>query len=101
MKILFLSRRFYPDIGGVEKHVLEVGKRLVRSGHNIAVVTQSQGKEKKLDGIEIVRIPLVLSKIGIWKWIWQNRSLIKEAYVIHAHDVYFWYFHFLLFLQLI
>ena len=26
--------------------------------------------------------------------MWQNRSLIKEADVIHAHDVYFWYFPF-------
>lgn len=98
MKVLFLTRRFYPDIGGVEKHVLEIGKRLVRSGHNIVVVTQSQGKEKELEGIRIVRITEVPNntseKTHIWKWLFTNRNLIEEADIVHAHDVYFWYFPF-------
>ncbi|EKD86739.1 MAG: hypothetical protein ACD_37C00161G0001, partial [uncultured bacterium] len=51
MTILFLTRRFSPDIGGVEKHVLEIGKRLVQDNHKLYAVTQSQGKEKELEGI--------------------------------------------------
>lgn len=94
MKIVFLTRRFYPDIGGVEKHVLEIGKRLVKKRHHVKVVTQSKGSEKEVEGIEIFRIPQALGKTGIWKWIWRNRNLIREADVIHAHDVYFWYFPF-------
>lgn len=94
MNILFLTRRFYPDIGGVEKHVLEIGKRLVLKGNKVSVVTQSQGKESSIDGIGIIRLPQSLSKKEIWKLIWKNRNLIKDADVIHAHDVYFWYFPF-------
>ncbi len=39
MKILFLARRFYPQIGGVEKHVYEITKILVAKGHEVVIVT--------------------------------------------------------------
>ncbi len=97
MKILFLSRRFYPDIGGVENHVLEIGKKLVLKGHKVVVATTSQGKEKKIEGIEIVRLPKTSNKREIWKWFFENRDLIKDSDIVHAHDVYFWYFPFRLF----
>ena len=98
MKILFLTRRFYPDIGGVEKHVYEISKRLVKLGHDVTVVTQSTGKENKIDGIEIIRIgkaPRNTSeKLHVWRWFWEKRSLIKEADLVHAHDVFYWYLPF-------
>ncbi|KKQ93581.1 MAG: hypothetical protein UT19_C0010G0025, partial [Candidatus Woesebacteria bacterium GW2011_GWB1_39_10b] len=28
MKVLFLTRLYWPHVGGVEKHVYEIGKRL-------------------------------------------------------------------------
>lgn len=95
MRILFLARRFYPDIGGVETHVHEIGKILVKKGHTVTVVTQSLGDETEIDGIKIIRIPENKSqKLFIWSWFWKNRELIKSAKVIHAHDVYFWYMPF-------
>lgn len=98
MKIGILARRFWPDIGGVEKHVLEIGKRLVKDGHEVTVITQSKGTRNNIDGIRIKRISKVpanwFDKFYIWKWFWNNRSLIKQLDIIHAHDVYFWYFPF-------
>lgn len=41
MRILFLSPGFFPKIGGVEKHVLEVAVRLKRKGHEITVITEA------------------------------------------------------------
>jgi len=38
---VFLARRFYPEIGGVEKHCLELGKRLVKKGHELTVITET------------------------------------------------------------
>jgi glycosyltransferase involved in cell wall biosynthesis len=104
MNILFFCRRFYPDIGGVEKHVHEVSKRLIADGHQVTVITQSTGKHTSLNRIKIVRITKVPAKSSekfhIWKFLWKNRNLIKEADVIHAQDVYFWYWPFrLLFLS--
>jgi glycosyltransferase involved in cell wall biosynthesis len=104
MRVLFLARRFYPDIGGVEKHVEELSKLLIKQGHSVTVVTESQGKESSIDEINIVRVGKLpdswFKKFYIWKWFWLNRSLIKEADVVHAHDVFYWYLPFkLLFLN--
>lgn len=97
MTIIFLTRRFWPDVGGVEKHVLEIGRGLVNDGHKVVVITQSPGKEKEIQGIEIRRIKSPdnwFQKFYIWKWFWQNRDLIAESEIVHAHDVYFWYLPF-------
>ena len=95
MKILFLARRFWPDIGGVEKHVFEISRILIKKGHGVTIITQSKGEGKKLEGIEVVRIPgtskYTSEKIHVWKWIWKNKELIKKADIVHAHDVYWWY----------
>ena len=102
MNILFLCRLFYPHIGGVEKHVLEISKILIKKGHKIVVVTEKhQNKlmpKEKIEGIEVYRIPDLrenwFKKFKIWKWMWENRRLIKQADIIHCHDVFFWYFPF-------
>ncbi len=113
MTILFLSRLFYPHGGGVERHVLEVGKRLVEKGYKIIVVTEELSKTHSflyhskaqsakstgsVFGIHIVRHGFGgedwFKKFRVWKWLWQHRELIKNADIIHAHDVFFWYLPF-------
>lgn len=102
MKILFLSRLFYPHIGGVEKHILEISRLLIKKGDKVTVVAERNSPRLKLnetvDGIEIFRIPTLkddkLKKFIIWNWMWNNRRLIKNADVIHCHDVFFWYLPF-------
>ncbi len=128
MKILFLIRLFWPHGGGVERHVLEVGKRLVEKGHKVTVVTeevpisksppsrspfghlggaestkyqtkaQSAKSVGSVFGIDIVRHNFGredwFKKFRIWVWLWQNRYLIQQADVVHAHDVFFWYLPF-------
>ena len=113
MTILFFARRFYPQIGGVEKHVLGIGKRLVKQGHKVIVVAElekntndqdyhSSSKSAtsvgKVEGIEIYRINTGtddwFKKFRIWKELWRLRKLIKSADVVHCHDVFFWYLPF-------
>ncbi len=48
MKILFLTRRFYPEIGGVEKHVYELSQNLVKMGHEVKVVAEFWPKNKHI-----------------------------------------------------
>lgn len=99
MKILFFTRRFYPDIGGVEKHGQEIAKRLILKGHDLIVITESPGEEcspiEEKEGIKIYRISVFgrekLKKFQIWRWLWQHRDVIKEADIVHCHDVFFWY----------
>lgn len=96
MKILFLVRRYYPDIGGVEKHVFEISKIFANKGHKVTIITQSQGEASEIYGIRIVRIPPVAKgsseKLHIWKWMFKNWRIIKDSNIVHIHDVYFWYF---------
>jgi len=105
MTILFFSRLFYPHIGGVERHVLEIGKRLVKKGHKVTVITEEyQSKESsakttgEVDGIKVHRINVgrenLIKKFRIWWWLWQHREIIKNADIVHCHDVFFWYLPF-------
>jgi len=105
MKILFFSSLFYPHIGGVEKHVMEISKLLIEKNHRISVVTENYSQELKskenIKGIEIIRIPRIkkgkLKKFKIWKWLFENRKIISDADIIHCHDVFFWYMPFMFF----
>src|SRR3990167_8554294 len=102
MNILFFSRRFYPHIGGVEKHVLEISRNLINKGHKVIVVTEQHARNSKIqeniEGIDVFRIPNLsegwFKKIQIWNWFWANRKLIKNADIVHCHDVFFWYLPF-------
>lgn len=101
MTILFLSRLFYPHIGGVEKHVEKVSEELIKLGHHITIVTEQFDQKLKQEeihkDIKIYRIPVAnvsekQKKWRIWRWLWQHRHLIKSADLIHAHDVAYWFF---------
>lgn len=113
MKILFLTRLFYPHIGGVEKHVLKISELLVRKGYEITVITEnlprsysknyhSTGKSANLIGkvgkIKIIRINPGLNnwfmKFRIWKELWKQKNIIKDVDIVHCHDVFFWYLPF-------
>lgn len=101
MTILFFTHRFWPEVGGVEKHALEVAKELVKRGHKVTVVAENHGKLKDKEthnGIEIKRIRIntseKLKKFVIWKWLLRNRKLIEKVEVIHCHDVFFWFLPF-------
>ncbi len=102
MRVLFLTRRFYPAIGGVEKHVLRVSQELIKKGHKVTILAEKHKKslktKEKHKGIEVVRLPYFpenkFKKLRIWKWLWSNRDLLKNADIVHAHDVAYWWFPF-------
>ena len=102
MKIVFFARRFYPLIGGVEKHVWEISKALVKKGHDVVVITEASEENSKqqeiIAGIKIHRISVGkdnwFRKLRVWQSLWKNRKLIISADVIHCHDVFFWYLPF-------
>jgi len=102
MKILFYSRLFYPHIGGVEKHVMEVSGVLVEKGHKVTVVTEKYQnglkKHEIINGIHVYRISVGkddwFKKFRIWNEVWKLRKLIGTVDIIHCHDVFFWYLPF-------
>jgi len=61
MNILFISRRFYPDvIGGGQISALFIAKAVKKQGHEVTVITYTDGKHKEesIDGIRIIRTPI-------------------------------------------
>lgn len=64
LKILFLIEYFTPHIGGVERVVEEVGKRLTKKGHQVYVFTTEEEKHAGLfrvysyQGMRITRMQL-------------------------------------------
>lgn len=102
MRILFFSRLFYPHIGGVEKHVFEISKGLIKKGYKVTVITERYDKnlteKEKIEEILIYRIPVGenerFKKFQIWWWFIRHIGLLKKADIIHCHDVFFWYLPF-------
>ena len=85
MKILFMSRYKWPHVGGVEKHVYELVKRLKVKGNGVKIISE-----------EDIRQPHIkfLGLIYIWFWMFRNRKLIENADIVHCHDVFIWYLPF-------
>lgn len=111
MNIVFLTRLFYPHIGGVEIHVLNISRLLVKAGHKVVIITELQegleerssfakAKEEReeIKGIEIRKIRTgkedFFKKFRIWRQLWHCRNVLKKADIVHCHDVFFWYFPF-------
>jgi glycosyltransferase involved in cell wall biosynthesis len=61
MRVLIATPRFLPHMGGVENHVYQVSRRLLRDGHQVRVLTaDASGKlppAETIDGIRIERFP--------------------------------------------
>ena len=98
MKILFVSPRYFPHIGGVEYVVKSISERLVRKGHDIIVLCGESGldspKEEWINGIYVIRwpvwapgdayhIPRMRNKLK--KWL---LNTVKKCDVVHFHSVH-------------
>lgn len=102
MKVLFVSRLYWPHIGGVERHVEEIGRRLKVKGKSVTVVTTKYRRElkenEKRGGVEIIRFRQPKIKyfglVYTWLWLLRNISLIKQSDIVHVHDVFIWYLPF-------
>ena len=85
MNILFLTNYKWPHVGGVEKHIYEVSKRLKVKGESVKTISSGD-----------IRYPRVrfFGLLYIWYWLFENRKLIENADIVHCHDVSIWYLPF-------
>ncbi len=68
MKVLYVSRRFYPDAtGGGQISAYYNAKAVKALGHDVSVLTFTTGKyfEEDLDGIKVYRFPIIYSRIPL------------------------------------
>lgn len=88
MKILQVSSVFPPHIGGLEKCIYEISKRLAQQGHEIVVFTTNfpQGRSHEFkDGIVIHRIPVLFTIFKAPLAIFFNHIMREKADLVHVH----------------
>jgi glycosyltransferase involved in cell wall biosynthesis len=94
MKILLVSHKFPPFIGGIETHTFEVGRRMAASGHAVTVLTgDPTGKmatEEMVDGIRVLRVPVypkssdIFFSPGIYKAVLKSKADIIHVQGFHT-----------------
>jgi glycosyltransferase involved in cell wall biosynthesis len=96
-RLLFLTRRYSPHIGGVETHLENINQLLITKKFDICVVTEKHEPALLNRGVvhdvDVRRISLPnqrTSKIFIWWWVVRHFILFLRADIIHIHDVFFW-----------
>ncbi|MEP7167511.1 MAG: glycosyltransferase [Candidatus Woesebacteria bacterium] len=119
MRVVMLCRLYSPHLGGVEKHVLNLSKEILKGGNQVDVFTLPH--ERKLPSFEVMEgilvhrkprqlhsrvlkiffgiLPFFPKKLAqniverdeIWGWLLWNLPTFLFADVIHIHDVFFWY----------
>jgi glycosyltransferase involved in cell wall biosynthesis len=60
MRILFVTPRYAPLVGGIETHCAEVAQRLTARGHDVTVLTTTPGGNlpaiEQIDGVSVRRV---------------------------------------------
>lgn len=68
MKILLLSHKFNPDVGGIEVNSELFADSFHKFGHEVIVVTWTQGQANHQFNYEVVRHPSVIQLIKLNLW---------------------------------
>jgi glycosyltransferase involved in cell wall biosynthesis len=102
MHVVFLARRAWPHIGGVERHLQNLSRALQqqRPDIKISIITEQYDRalplSEELDDVNIYRFPLLPNqehpdiKRSAWRGVRQLFPILQTADVIHVHDVFFW-----------
>ena len=104
MKVIFTTSHFYPSLGGLEKHCLNIGTRLVRQGHKLLVASTTftglratrSFRNFSINGIEVRRFipfPFLAPFFAPGRWSTSFApgmsfflmNKIVESDLIHAH----------------
>jgi glycosyltransferase involved in cell wall biosynthesis len=92
MKILIELTYYRPHTSGLTIYAERLARAFVQKGHEVTVLTSqfedSLPREELLDGVRIVRVPVILrvSKGVIMPTFgWQASKLVKEHDVVHLH----------------
>ena len=101
MNILLFSQSFSPNIGGVENHLNGLIPELQKVDHQISLITVNNKNYKNFEIINKVKVYRInypsikfFGLLKIWQEISKKINLIKEADVIHVHDVFIYFLPF-------
>lgn len=83
LKILFLSYKFYPNIGGIEMVSEILASSFTKAGHTVHLITTSAGGSDKQVEYVIIRRPTVLRLIKEHLWsdvIFENNPSLQLSW---------------------
>ena len=81
--ILFISHKFYPDVGGIEVNSEILATYFTEFGANVRLVTWSLGIDEKKFDFEVIRNPSVLELLKLFKWtdvVYENNISLKLSW---------------------
>ena len=99
-KVCFITPFFYPVIGGVETHILETSKELIKKGYEVSVITSNSDRKGSIkledetyQGVKVIRCKTWF-RIGFGEVFFPRA--IKELKrinpdIIHIHGFRHWY----------
>jgi glycosyltransferase involved in cell wall biosynthesis len=116
LRILFITPRFAPEIGGVEKHTYSVAKELVKRNHIVKILTFSTRNDLKnhelMEELDVTRISPTkafkhsrtsnfVDNLRIRYFLIKNYSILINSDVIHLHDfqTFLWILPLILFIK--
>jgi glycosyltransferase involved in cell wall biosynthesis len=83
IKILFLSHRFYPDIGGIEVNSEVLALEFAKAGHQVKLATWTVDQGKKSFVFEVIRNPSILDLLKLHFWadvVFENNPCLKLSW---------------------
>jgi glycosyltransferase involved in cell wall biosynthesis len=83
LKVLFLSHKFYPDIGGIETLSEIFANQLSKAGHNVHLVTWSSDSTKKEFAFTVIRTPGVKRLLQEHSWadlVFENNICMRLSW---------------------
>ncbi|AKD03981.1 glycosyl transferase group 1 [Pontibacter korlensis] len=83
MKILFITHRFYPDIGGIEVNSEILASAFVEAGHDLRLLTWSTDTTGKFFPYKIIRNPNKLRLLQEHAWadvVFENNPCLRMAW---------------------
>ena len=94
MRIGLVTADFYPNVGGVAAHVVELGRALAKAGHEVHVVTlpllDETAARSELDGM-IVHRPSIPKAKPFYSWLLARwlRKFLKHTPLdlLHVHGI--------------
>jgi len=85
-------KSFPPTIGGIETHVYEISKRLVKRGIEVSVIVpriKNAAREEIVDGVRVIRVPCISNRYTLKLTMipFALNELRRRTYdIVHAHD---------------
>lgn len=83
LKILFLSHKFYPDIGGIEVNSEILATAFHNAGHTVRLLTWSKDPSEKIFPYRVQRNPDLLSLVQAHQWadvVYENNPCLRLAW---------------------